>query len=102
MINKSWNKGFTYTGDLNKDSAQYICGYVTKKMTNKNDEKVQEWLDGRYPEFARMSLRPGIGAPAVGNIVDVLETEHGCDLVAREGDIPNALQMGRKQIPLGS
>ena len=97
LIDHCWGRGFTMIGDLNKDSAQYITGYVTKKMTQEDDKR----LEGRHPEFARMSLRPGIGGPAVKKIVDVLETEHGCDQVAMEGDVPTALKLGRRTMPLG-
>lgn len=96
-IDDSWGLGFTYTGDLTHDSAQYIAGYVTKKMTKKDDPR----LNGRYPEFARMSLKPGIGAPAVADIADTLTSPAGCDALASVGDVPHHLILERKQIPLG-
>lgn len=58
-------------------------------------------LNGRYPEFARMSLRPGIGAPAVPDVADTLTTPAGCDALARVGDVPHALMIGKKSFPLG-
>lgn len=96
-INSAWGLGFVYVGDLTHDSAQYIAGYVTKKMTSWDDPR----LDGRHPEFARMSLRPGIGATAVKDIADVLTTGPGCDALARVGDVPHALMLEKKSIPLG-
>ena len=57
-IQKKWKYGFTLNGTLSKDSANYVCGYVTKKMTNKNNEEVLEYLNGRYPEYSRMSNPP--------------------------------------------
>lgn len=101
-LRASWDKGFVYNGTLTKDSAQYIAGYVTKKMTNKNDPKVQEWLNGRHPEFARMSNRPGIGAPALDLIQDMLETDHGCDLLAELNDVPDLIKISGTEMILGS
>lgn len=97
VIEKTWKKGFVQVSGLGFESAQYIAGYVTKKMTAKDDER----LNGRFPEFARMSLRPGIGALAMEDIKTILETEHGADLLANTGDVPNSLRHGSKKWPLG-
>lgn len=97
IVQKAWPFGFIYLGDLTKDSASYIAGYVTKKMTKKHDPR----LKGRYPEFARMSLRPGIGADAMLNVANALTTEQGCEEILRTGDVPLALQHGLKKFPLG-
>ena len=64
IIEDAWKLGNIYVGDLNAHSAQYIAGYTTKKMTKADDER----LNGRHPEFARMSNRPGIGANAAHDI----------------------------------
>lgn len=97
IIARSWGLGFSYVGDLTLDSAQYVAGYVTKKMTKVDDER----LDGRYPEFARMSLRPGIGAPAIEDVAAALQNKHGWDEIGRLGDVPGMLRHGRKSLPLG-
>lgn len=98
-IDKAWGLGHSFTGDLTHDSAQYISGYVTKKMTNANNEKVAKWLNGRHPEFARMSLKPGIGALAVSDLADALTTGPGCDALSRVGDVPHALMLEKKACP---
>jgi hypothetical protein len=101
-LRASWDKGFVHNGTLTKDSAQYIAGYVTKKMTNKNDDKVKSYLQGRHPEFARMSNRPGIGAPALDFIQEMLETDHGCDFMAELNDVPDIIKVCGKEMLLGS
>lgn len=93
-IKESWGLGQIYVGELTQNSAQYIAGYVTKKMTSKDDIR----LSGRYPEFGRMSLRPGIGADALHEVADVLLR---LNLVDPEGDVPSALRHGSRLLPLG-
>lgn len=58
MLEKVWNKGFCSIGELTFESAAYVARYVTKKVNGKN---VNEWYEGKMPEFAVMSRRPGIG-----------------------------------------
>lgn len=96
-VQDTWGKGFTYTGDLTLASAQYVAGYVTKKMTDTNDER----LCGRYPEFARMSLRPGIGYAAVSRIAEALQNKYGWDEINRTGDVPQMLKHAGRSLPLG-
>lgn len=95
LIHDTWGKGHILVGDLNKDSAQYIVGYVTKGMTKWKDSR----LNGRYPEFARMSRKPGIGAHAVAVIVSSLSKVLGTSLTVK--DIPFVLSHGNRKMPLG-
>lgn len=92
VIRDTWGAGHVIVGTLTRESAQYISGYVTKKMTGKDDER----LRGRQPEFARMSLRPGIGAEATWEIASV-QMEFADDAT----DVVGGLRHGTKVWPLG-
>lgn len=96
IVAKAWGRGHSYLGDLNLHSAQYIAGYVVKKMTAKDDPR----LMGRYPEFARMSLRPGIGALAIPDIARSMISSDGEILGLVNGDVPNSLKLGGRALPL--
>jgi len=89
-----WGKGFVYSGGLEDASAAYIAGYVTKKLTSRDDPR----LCGREPEFATMSLKPGIGAGFMPEVASVLLT-HNLDSTL--SDVPTCLQHGRSVRPLG-
>lgn len=93
-IRDAWGLGLVHVGTLTTNSAQYIAGYVTKKMTSKSDPR----LNGRHPEFARMSLRPGIGADAMHEVASTLMT---FNLDTLQGDVPSALRTGSRLLPLG-
>lgn len=97
LIASCWALGHCHVGSLTYESAQYCAGYVTKKMTFADDPR----LAGRHPEFARMSLRPGIGAPAMEELSEFLTTDLGSRLIAASGDVPATLKHGGKEQPLG-
>lgn len=97
VIGQTWGKGGVFVGDLTRASASYIGGYVTKKMTKGDDPR----LNGRYPEFCRMSLKPGIGYPALDDVKKVLTSEYGNALIVAQGDVPMSLKHGRSSLPLG-
>lgn len=92
-IRSTWGFGHIFLGELNVKSAAYIAGYVTKKLTNSNDGR----LNGRDPEFARMSLKPGIGGDAMWDVASTI-LSFGLD---EKGDVPAQLRHGPKLMPLG-
>ena len=93
----AWGKGLIHVGDLTQKSAQYVAGYVTKKMTQASDPR----LKGRYPEFARMSRMPAIGSKAIEAIAASLNDSEGAGLLHRIGDAPGTVQHGGRKWPLG-
>lgn len=94
MVRETWGHGNIMLGKLEDDSAGYMAGYVTKKMTHKDDPR----LAGRHPEFGRMSLRPGLGYDALWLIADTL-LKYELDLSM--DDVPESLAHGMKKLPLG-
>lgn len=94
LVGETWGKGDVDLGVLETDSAQYVAGYVTKKMTRRDDPR----LSGRHPEFSRMSNRPGIGANAMHEYVDA---HLKFNLDERMGDVPVTLRHGSRELPLG-
>lgn len=97
LIHRAWKKGLTRTDEFNETTAAYVAGYTVKKMTSHDDPR----LNGRYPEFARMSLKPGIGAGAMAILADQLHSDAALDDIVRTGDVPRYLQIGRRSIPIG-
>lgn len=94
LIAGTWSKGGIFVGALEAKSAQYVAGYVMKKMTSARDYR----LNGRHPEFARMSLKPGIGTNAMFDVADVM-MKYNWD--EKHPDVPSTLMHGKKHLPLG-
>lgn len=87
-----WKRGRIENLKLDPGLATYIAGYTLKKLTAKDDER----LDGRLPEFAIMSLVPGIGAGAIPKVAGSIG-----HLVEHHIDVPAGLRVGPKKYPLG-
>lgn len=100
IFGECWNKGIVHCGDLTIHSAQYIAKYIQKGRTRK-DEFTAAFLRGREPEFALMSLKPGIGALAVPELAKAYTTRAGSLAVSRNGDVPDTILTGKSQMPLG-
>lgn len=90
--------GSVDVGDLTPQSAEYITGYITKKLIA---PKHVERPDGRPREFSVMSRNPGIGTPALNALLDTLNSSHGALYISRHGDVPAAFQVGTRMMPLG-
>lgn len=94
---KKWPHGFTKTGEVTPQSAAYCAGYCTKKMTSKDDPR----LEGRVPEFSRMSKSPPLGFQTVLKMEAMLYSKHGAKLLASYGDVPGGYRLAGKIYPLG-
>lgn len=94
-----WNYGKVDVQLWHKDSdvCSYVASYVTKRMTKPGDPR----LNGRHPEFARMSLKPGIGAGAMPAVANGVLTKGGALYVVQTGDVPRHLRMDGKKWSLG-
>lgn len=95
LIRETWGKGHIFVGTVTKSSIEYVCGYITKKMTRASDPR----LRGRYPEFKRSSQ--GIGRGSAAQIAKILGGDSGWDYVLKNGDIPHLLKHGGRSFPLG-
>lgn len=96
LLSSDWGLGNITQDDLNDTTAAYTCGYVIKKMSTKDDVR----LEGRYREFGRPSRYPGIGFSAVEVISDALRAPHAASAL-QFGDVPNSLMRGTSRVPLG-
>lgn len=94
LVGHTWGRGLVELGTLSKDSASYVSNYVTKKMTAHDDFR----LLGRFPEFARMSLRPGLAAGAMDEYAKEY-MRYGLEL--SRVDVPAGMGHGRSVLPLG-
>lgn len=94
LVSSSWGFGNVDLGTVTPDSAAYVADYTIKRMTSLDDVR----LNGRTPEFCRMSLRPGIGADAMWDVASDLLRDNG--MVGRV-DVPTSLAHGRTHLPLG-
>lgn len=95
-----WNKGIIYNGRLEKDSAQYVAGYIMDKVNKDSTD-----LLNLEPEFTRMSLQNGIGLGFNGEglhfLKNFMETELGKKYYSEFGDVPHNINIGGKPWPLG-
>lgn len=58
VLQDLWPFGHSTVCDFSFETAAYVARYCTKKV---NGSQAEEHYQGRVPEFAGMSLKPGIG-----------------------------------------
>lgn len=75
-------------------SIEYTLDYTMKKLVG----KMADLYDGRYPEFSRMSLRPGIGYNRVDDVAEgIRRMETNGQFLS---DVPIGLRFGKRMMPL--
>lgn len=92
LIRDVWGYGHVGLGSVTHQSVRYVCGYMTKNMRHRHDDR----LKGREPEFSRKSTRPGIGYPALRELTETI-LEHALD----SEKVPTHLRHGSVKRPLG-
>lgn len=94
MLTKAWQHGNVFVGTVTPQSMRYSLKYVSDKMVGNMDTH----YDGRYPHYAVMSMRPGIGYKSVS------ETAQGMRGMELRGqtleDAPTFLREGKTPMPL--
>lgn len=97
LVAKCWPSGFVQVGTAEAASMSYVCSYVLKKMTNPKDRR----LNGRPPEFATMSRKPGLGYGVVARIASAYHSVSGQAALEEEGWISERLRIAGVKYPLG-
>lgn len=88
--------GIVDVGDCSPQSIAYVAGYTTKKMTSKDDIR----LNGRHPEFIRCSRRPGIGYEAARELARQMTSKAGCSHLIKTNGVFREIRYGGKRLPL--
>lgn len=97
VVKKCWPYGFVKCGTAEKSSMSYVACYVVKRMTKPGDRR----LGGRCPEWSLMSRQPGIGAGALGKMVESYGTEAGMAKLTSEGYPVGQFRVGGRKYALG-
>lgn len=95
LVRDTWGKGIIETQPAAPEHLSYTAGYVMKKMTSKNDKR----LNGRYPEFSRQSNRAGgIGINSVKEIARVAKDRLDAGIAQ---DVPDHVRINGQKALLG-
>lgn len=92
----AWPFGFVSISLLSIPRMAYVCSYTVKKMTSKDDER----LDGKPPEFAFGSNRPGLGTGTAASFASYYQTKGGSKFLAEYGGIVDSFRFNGRIYPL--
>lgn len=94
IVSQLWPYGGVAVGTVTPESIQYVAGYVCKKITTKQTPKCAR-------EFSIMSLKPGIGYPALDRITELMKMPAFAKMLDLDGDVPAFLRHGPRLMPFG-
>ena len=94
QLEELWQRGSCHSGTVTPESARYVAGYINK-VTKPED------LHGRFPEYSRMSRRPGIGFSSVEKLVTFHQTKAGVDYLVTHRDVIGQIRQNGQIKPLG-
>ena len=96
-VARSWRFGHTTAYPFTEFRARYVVGYTLKKMTTKGDDR----LEGRPPEFARMSRKPPLGAAFAASMLKAYHNPGGSAYLAAGGELARDCRFEGVRYPLG-
>lgn len=96
QVERQWRLGFVQVAEFSVSRARYVAQYTLKKMTAPSDERLQ----GRHPEFVRVSGKPGLGVRALEGLAKVHATRGGAAAVAELGDVGRTFRQDGAVWPL--
>ena len=89
--------GHTSVSDLNTARCRYVAQYTVKKLGKHHGA-----LGARYPEFARMSRRPPLGAAFYAQLREKMLSRQGAAaMAARDGLVPSVFRFENRKYPIG-
>lgn len=97
FVQSRWPYGFVSVLPAHSAHFAYVAGYVVKKMTGKDHPD----LNGRAPEFARMSRRPAIGWPALAGTGSWFTSDAGSRWLSENLDVPSSMRVSNRLFPMG-
>lgn len=93
---ETWKQGLIHIGIATLKAQRYVLGYVLKRMTSKDDER----LEGREPEFFHGSRHPPLGYKGVKFLANLYKTDKGNMILEQEGDVIRCARIGGRVYPL--
>ena len=95
-VEAAWRHGFVTVSLAEIGRMRYVARYTLKKLTKPDDHR----LDGRTPEFTRMSRRPPLGAVGMAAIAAQLMSMRGSAWLAANGDVPYDYRLEGERYPI--
>ena len=97
LIRSCWTLGYVHVGTAELGSMNYIVGYVLKKISRPGLAALQ----GRSPEFALMSQKPGLGYGVVERIKKAFKDAPASNILMGVMPAMKSIRVCGKKYPLG-